>query len=198
MFYMEQPSVAQQVLEYLKRKPYAHEAIEQEIVNFSALARQAAEEMRISNVETVKAALIRHSKKIRKEKKNREKKIIQLLQQAHFSIKNKIVSIHSSTPLSVDAIAYSKTPSGYMYFLDEQNAKKIKQKHINHWLAIIHIKSSINIEQTPGVAAFILSALASEDINVVHLMDCREDTFLVIKEYDAPLAFKVLSEKLRV
>ena len=195
---MEQLPVAQQVLEYIKRKPYVQEALEQGIINYSALARQAAKEMGINNVETVKAALIRHSKKIRKEKKNREKKIIQLLQQANFSIKNKIVSIHSSTPLNVDAIAYSKTPSGYMYFLDEQNAAKIKHKHINHWLAIIHIKSSINIEQTPGVAAFILSALASEDINVVHLMDCREDTFLVIKEYDAPLAFKVLSEKLRV
>ncbi len=28
-------------------------------------------------------------------------------------------------------------------------------------------------------------------------MDCREDTFLVIKEHDAPLAFKVLAEKLK-
>jgi hypothetical protein len=29
-------------------------------------------------------------------------------------------------------------------------------------------------------------------------MDCREDTFLVIKEYDAPRAFKALSEGLRI
>ena len=73
MFYMEQPSVAQQVLDYLKRKPYVHEAIEQGIINYSALARQVAQEMGIKNVETVKAALIRHSKKIRKEKKKQGK-----------------------------------------------------------------------------------------------------------------------------
>jgi len=48
------------------------------------------------------------------------------------------------------------------------------------------------------VASFLLSTLASEDINIVHLMDCREDTFLVIKESDAPLAFKALSEALRI
>jgi len=66
---MEQLPVAQQTLEYIKRKPYIQEALEQEIINYSALARQAANEMGISNVETVKAALIRHGKKIRKEKK---------------------------------------------------------------------------------------------------------------------------------
>jgi hypothetical protein len=44
----------------------------------------------------------------------------------------------------------------------------------------------------------LLSTIASENINVVHLMDCREDTFLVIKESDAPLAFKALSEGLRI
>jgi hypothetical protein len=63
---------------------------------------------------------------------------------------------------------------------------------------MINLKGSREIENSAGVAAFLLSTLASENINVVHLMDCREDTFLVIKEFDAPLSFKVLSEALRI
>ena len=37
---------------------------------------------------------------------------------------------------------------------------------------------------------------AIEGINVAHLMDCREDTVLVIHEHDAPTAYKVLAERL--
>jgi aspartokinase len=100
--------------------------------------------------------------------------------------------------LKLDSIAFSKTPSGYMYFVKESVAERSTFKKIDYGYAIIHIKNPKDIENTPGVAAFLLSSLASEDINVVHFMDCREDTFIVIKEYDAPLAFKVLSEALRI
>jgi aspartokinase len=85
-----------------------------------------------------------------------------------------------------------------MYFVKENIAEKSTLKKIDYGYAIIHIKSPKEIEYTPGVAAFLLSTLASENINVVHLMDCREDTFLVIKEFDAPLSFKVLSEALKI
>ena len=85
-----------------------------------------------------------------------------------------------------------------MYFVKENVAEKSTLKKIDFGFAIIHIKNLKEIENTPGVASFLLSTLASEDINIVHLMDCREDTFLVIKESDAPLAFKALSEALRI
>ena len=75
---------------------------------------------------------------------------------------------------------------------------KSTYKNIDYGFAILHIKSSKEIEKTPGAIAFILSALASEDINVSHVMGCREDTFIVINEYNAPLAFSVLSKRLRI
>jgi len=128
----------------------------------------------------------------------RELKIINLLKKADFSINNKIATIHHISPLNIESIAFSKTPSGYMYFVKENIAEKSTFKKIDYGYAIIHIKSPKEIEDTPGVAAFLLSTLASENINVVHLMDCREDTFLVIKEFNAPLSFRVLSEALRI
>ena len=71
-------------------------------------------------------------------------------------------------------------------------------KKIDYGFAIIHIKSTKEIEHTPGAIAFLLSALATEGINISHVMGCREDTFIVIKEHDASLAFNVLAQRLRL
>ena len=190
-------SISKEVTAYLKRKPYVKEAVEQEIVNYSALSRKIAQDLGNISFEAVKSTLLRVAKKNKKNKTKQEQKIINLLKKADFSINNKIVAIHHTSPLNIDSIAFSKTPSGYMYFLKENIAEKSNVKKTDYGYAIIHIKNQKDIENTPGVAAFLLSTLASENINVVHLMDCREDTFLVIKEYDAPLAFKTLSEALR-
>ena len=190
--------ISKEVIIYIKRKPYVQEALEQEIVNYSALARKIAKDLDNISFEAVKSTLIRISSKIKKEKQQREQKVINLLKKADFSINNKIATIHHISPQNIESIAFSKTPSGYMYFVKENIAEKSTFKKIDYGFAIIHIKNIKEIEETPGVAAFLLSTLASEDINVVHLMDCREDTFLVIKESDAPLAFKTLSEALRI
>jgi len=190
--------ISKEVIFYLKRKPYIQEAIEQDIINYSALARKITKELDGVNFEAVKSTLIRSAKKFRKDKRDRERKVIALLRNANFSIENKIATIHHLSSIDIESIAYSKTPSGYMYFVKEKIASKSKYKKINYGFAIIHITSSTEIEETPGVAAFLLSALASEGINVVHIMDCREDTFLVVKEYNAPIAFKTLAEKLRI
>ena len=191
-------SISKQVKMYIERKPYILEAIEQDIVNYSALSREICKDLKLKNTDAVKASLIRHSEKNRKNKKKSQKKAVELLRKANFSIKNKIAAIHHSTFVNLKAIAYSKTPSGYMFFLDENTARNSSFKKIDYDLAILHIKSDKEIESTPGAIAFILSTLASEGINISHVMGCREDTFIVVKEHDAPLAFRVLSQRLRI
>ena len=197
---MEQNNIpiSKQVTAYITRKPYVLEALEQNIVNYSALAREIGKDLNIKNIDTIKAALIRTSENYRKTKRKTQQKAIELLRQANFSVKNKIATLHYSTFVDIQAIAYSKTPSGYMFFLDENVARKSTFKKTNYGFAILNIKSSREIEYTPGVIAFILSALASEGINVSHFMGCREDTFIVVKEHDASLAFQVLAQRLRI
>lgn len=197
---MEQNNIpiSKQVTLYIEKKPYILEALEQNIVNYSALAREIGKDLDIDNTDTIKASLIRTGIKIRQIKRKSQKKAIELLRQAHFSVQNKIATLHHNTFVDTKAIAYSKTPSGYMFFLNEDIARKSKFKKIDYGFAIIHIKSSIDMEKTPGVIAFILSALASEGINISHVMGCREDTFIVVKEHDASLAFKALAQRLRI
>ena len=200
MSHMEQNNIpiSKHVKSYIERKPYIMEAIELDIVNYSALAREIEEDLKIGNVDTIKAALIRASKKYRKSKRKTQEKAIKLLRKANFSIKNKIATLHHSNFIDIKAIAYSKTPSGYMFFLEENTAKNSTFKKIDYGFAILHIRSDKEIENTPGAIAFILSSLASEGINVSHVMGCREDTFIVVREHDAPLAFRILSQRLRI
>ncbi len=197
MFQMQQTSLAERVRRLIRRWPHVQHAIDQDIVNYSALARQIAVELGDANVPAVKAALLRYSRRLREEKHDREETVMALLQHSHFSIQNKVAAVHVEEPLSVPSIAYSKTPSGYMYFIGQHVRGHRDFNNVENGLAIIHIRSPPEIEHTPGAAAFLLSALASEDINVVHLMDCREDTFLVIEETDAPRAFTVLADRLQ-
>jgi len=199
MFHMEQTiPIAQQVKSYIKRKPYVLEAIEQDIVNYSALARIIGNDLNIDSMETIKAALLSAEEHHRKKKQKTQEKAIEILREANVSVKNKIAALHHSSFVNIHAIAYSKTPSGYMFFLDETTAKKSMFRNIEYNLAILHIKSDKEIEKTPGAIAFILSALAGEGINVSHVMGCREDTFIVVREHDAALAFKTLAQRLRV
>jgi len=75
--------VSKQVKAYIERKLYILEAIEQNIVNYSALAREIGKDLNITNIDTIKAALIRTSEKYRKTKRKTQQKAIELLRQAN-------------------------------------------------------------------------------------------------------------------
>lgn len=191
-------SISKQVKMYMEHKPFILEAMEQNVINYSALAREICKDLELKNTDAVKIALLRYGERYRKTKRKTQQKTIELLREANFSIKNKIAALHHNSFVDVKAVAYSKTPSGFMFFLDEDIARKSNFRKIDYNLAILHLKSPEEIEHTPGVIAFILSALASEGINVSHFMGCREDTFIVVKEHDAPLAFRILAQRLRI
>ncbi len=194
------PTISEQVWIYIRKKPYVQEAIEQGIANFSALARKISHETDHASFDAVKAALMRSQVKLMKNRQKQEQEVIRLLNKSTFNIKNKVALIHAREKLYLaDPIAMSKTPSGYIYVIAEENAQKLKGNlDIKYGLSIICITSPVDIERISGTAAFLFSSLASKSINIQHIIDCREDTFLVISEHDAPLAFSVLAEKMRL
>ncbi len=191
------PSIAEQVLVYVRKKPYVCEALEQDIVNYSALSRKIAEEIPKAKFDAVKAALVRCSRKLKKDRQKQEKEVLRILDNSRFSIQNKIVIIRSKEPLKIDALAKTKTPSGYVYVVGEKNAEKTGIKNAETGLSMISIVSPKTLKDIPGVVSFIFSALASESINILETASCREDTIIVVNEYDAPLAFSTLAERMR-
>ena len=189
--------ISKEIDMYLDRRPYIKKSLGQGIINYSALSRQISEEIGNVHFEAVKSAVIRTAKKYIKDTTT-DKKTIDLLKNANFQIEDKIATIHHISELDIESIAYSKTPSGYMYFVKENIAKKSKYKKIEFGFAAIYIKSHPDIEVTTGVSAFLLSILSSHGINVVHMMDCREDTYIIIRDVDAPLAFKILADAIKL
>lgn len=193
------PSIAENVLIYIRKKPYVQEALEQDIVNYSALSRAIMREMKGAKFDAVKAALVRAGRKFRKDRHNQEKRAIELLDNSRFSIQNKIAIIRSKMILNIDAIAETRTMNGYVYVLTEKNALRAKcGSSPETGLSMISVLSPLKIKDTPGVIALIYSALASEKINIFETLSCGEDTLIVVKEYDAPLAFSALAERMRI
>ena len=190
--------ISKRVKSYIEKKPYILEAIQQDLINYSALSRKICNDLDIDNIAAVKQALIRNGKTFRKQIKHSQSKAIEIVRHANFSVTNKIATLHHKSFVDVQTIAYSKTPSGYVFFLDEQIAKKTNFRNIEYGFAIIHIKSSKQIEHTPGWFALLFHTLSVEGINVPHVMGVREDTFILVNEYDAPLAFEALAQKLRI
>ena len=48
---------------YIERKPYISEALEQNMINYSALSREICKDLNIKNSDSVKVALIRNNEK---------------------------------------------------------------------------------------------------------------------------------------
>ena len=60
------------------------------------------------------------------------------------------------------------------------------------YFAAITIKSPKDLENTPGVNAYIFSLFGEHGINIVEQMSCWTDTIIVISEDDIPAVMKFL------
>ena len=192
-------SISENVWLYLKGKPYLQEALESGVVNYSALARMIGREMGTRNFDAVKAALLRLSRKLDKNRKNMEQRVLKVLRTSRLEMRDKIAVIITHSKLDIPVIANAKSASGYTYIVNSDVAEKIRARDvlkIQKDLSMITVISSEVLEETPGVIAYLLSALATENINVVEFVSCYKDTLLVFKNSDIMRAYEILSERL--
>lgn len=195
-------SIATSVKVWVEDHPFVLEALEVGIINYSALARTIQKELDNAHFESIKKALTRLGEIKQKQRLKREEKVKHLLKNSSFEIKNKVAVIRSNEQLNIEQLAQSKTESGYTTILLEAKIKEIsanlrKKTSVSTGHSYISIVSSKQVEETPFVVVYLLSALATEKINVVEIISCREDTVIVIDEIDAPSAFAVLSDIMR-
>ena len=113
------------------------------------------------------------------------------------SIQNKIAAIVSRKELDLKAISHAKSGGYNTYLVEAKELGKMRGEKgltlLTENLNLLTIKSPEDIEETPGVIAFILNALAHEGINVVEFISCYTDTILAIKERDTTKAYELLS-----
>ena len=187
-------TIAQNVRNYLRNKPYLLEALEKGIVNLSELSRQIQEDLKTDDVSAIKAALRRYSEELQKHKQKREEKVLQLLKRSSIAVYDRksvmITSkeLNSQTGMKVDLM------DKFVYLLDRSDLpERISTlvKHDNCTMIVVH--SPEELEVTPGVVAFLASLLAEQNVNIVEFISCWTETIIVVDKKDSLKTYEVLS-----
>ncbi len=187
-------TIAQNVRNHLRNKPYLLEALEKGIVNLSELSRQIQIELKTDNTSAVKAALRRFSEELQKHKQKREEKVLQLLKRSSIAVYDRKSVMITSKEMSTKTGMKVDLPNKYVYLIDRAELpERISTlvKHENCTMIVIH--SPEELEATPGVVAFLTTLLAEQNVNMVEFISCWTETIIVVEKKDSLKAYEVLS-----
>lgn len=202
IFFKMKKTTAQHTIEYIQERPYIKHCLKKGLINYSSLARHISKELNLEKKSSIDAILVaarRFETKISKEI-SYDKEVKDLLEESEVEVKNKIVVFiidkvvdnHELEKLQQKI----KKESGILYILESQTtytiitqdkyAKDIPGNIIfkNKGLALIDIKSPINIETTTGVVSYLTSLFAENGVNILEFMSCWCETLFIIDSKD--------------
>lgn len=199
---------------YIDSHPSIKDCVRKGLINYSALTRKMSEDLGLDlkdNFDAILIACRRYYSKIKKEGVL-EDKIIEILKRSKLEVKNKIMvavvekSIFFNHLLELQKAI--KTKAEVFHIIEGSNTitlitaeefkedikKLFKNKlvKISDSLAEVILKSSEDMEQTPGVLAYLTSLLAENAVNIVETMSTWTDTLFVIEEKDIARVMEVL------
>jgi hypothetical protein len=188
-------SIAKEVRLYIRNKPYVKESLEKGIVNLSSLTRQIQEDLKMRNFEAIKAALRRLSGQMKKDKHQREEKILQILQGSKIIMYAGDVVLITGSPVEVEDKFRVNLGRNYLYLVEKDKVPKnadIVRKTED--CTTILIDSPQEIEEVPGVVSYVTSLLAEQGVNIFEFISCWKYTVIVLHRKDVVKAYEVLSE----
>lgn len=191
---------------YLAEHPSIRDCLKHGIINYSKLSRKIANELDIEKKTSLEAILIacsRYEAKL-KEEKILEDKILEILKKSELEIKNKIVvaiidkksymenliKIEKKIRLTTDVFYVVEGTKVFTVIISEKYLEDLQTLFdkniikISKNLAMITIKSPKDLENTPGVNAYIFSMFGEHGVNIIEQMSCWTDTIIVISEDD--------------
>ena len=187
-------TIAQDVRNHLRNKPYLLEALEKGIVNLSELSRQIQKEIKTNDTSAIKAALRRYSEELQKHKQKREEKVLHLLKRSSIAVydrKSVMITakeISNKTGMEVDLVGK------FVYLLDRSDLpERINAlvKHDNCTMIVVH--SPEELEATPGVVAFLATLLAEQNVNIIEFISCWTETIIVVEKKDSLKTYETLT-----
>jgi hypothetical protein len=187
-------TIAQNVRNYLRNKPYLLEALEKNIVNLSELSRQIQNDLKTDNTNAIKAALRRLSEELQKHKQKREEKVLALLSRSNIAIYDRKSVMITSKEIQVDNSMKVDLPGKYVYLVDKADMpERINTlvKHENCTMIVIH--SPEELEATAGVIAFLTTLLSEQNVNMIEFISCWTETIIVVEKKDSLKTYEVLS-----
>ena len=187
-------TIAQNVRSYLRNKPYLLEALEKGIVNLSELSRQIQEELKTENTSAVKAALRRFAEELQRHKQKREEKVLQVLKRSGMAVYDRKSVMITNKEIAVKNALKVDLLNKYVYLLDRSDLPariSALVKHEDCTMIVVH--SPEELENTPGVVAFLATLLAEQNVNIIEFISCWTETILVVEKKDSLKAYEVLS-----
>jgi len=208
------PTTTELTEKYLTEHPSILDCLKNGIINYSKLSRKIAKDLDIEKKTSIEAILIacrRYEAKI-KNGKILEDKILKILKESELEIKNKIavtivdkrkylwkiIEIENKFQKSADTFYAIEGSKVFTIITTEKHLQDLKILFGNAIiktsknLAMITIKSPKELENTPGVNAFVYSKFREHGINIVEQMSCWTDTIVVISENDIPTVMSFL------
>jgi len=200
--------------QYINEHPSIKDAVRKGLINYSALTRRICEDIELDlkkNFDAVLIACRRYYSKVKKENVL-EDKILNILRQSKLEVKNKIVvvlvekDVYYGNLIELQKEVKKKAELFHIIegsstitvvtsheFLDViKKLLKSKIIKITENLAEVTLKSSEDMEDTPGVIAYLTTLLAENGINIIETMSTWTDTLFVVSEKDIAKVMDVL------
>jgi len=187
-------TIAQNVRNHLRNKPYLLEALEKGIVNLSELSRQIQKELKTNDTSAIKAALRRYSEELQRHKQKREEKVLQLLKRSSVAVYDRKAVMITGRELSTKAGMEVDLLGKFVYLLDKSDLPEritTLVKHDDCTMIVVH--SPEELEVTPGVVAFLATLLAEQNVNIIEFISCWTETIMVVEKKDSLKTYEVLS-----
>jgi hypothetical protein len=173
------------------------EALEWNIVNYSALARIIQRDLQIKNYHAIKATLRRHAEELRESNVSIEKHATSILKHSRITIQSGISVVISTSDVDVEKSGKIRISEYYIYLVsDESELKYLKKSRgtikVREGAAAIIIHSEERLEALPGFVAFIASLLAEQNINIIEFVSCYTETLIVVSKSDSLKSHELL------
>jgi aspartokinase len=187
-------TIANNVRSYLRNKPYLLEALEKGIVNLSELSRQIQEELKTSNTGAVKAALRRFAAELQRHKQKREEKVLHVLKRSGMAVYDRKSVMITNKELDVNNAMKVDLLNKHVYLLDRSDLPERVSTLVKHEdCTMIVVHSPEELENTPGVVAFLATLLAEQNVNIIEFISCWTETIMVVEKKDSLKAYEILS-----
>tara|TARA_B100001964_G_C14016667_1_gene501891 strand:+ start:165 stop:797 length:633 start_codon:yes stop_codon:yes gene_type:complete len=198
-------SITKLTEKYIDSHPSIKDCLKKDLINYSKLSRLIAEDFDEKNInfEAILIASRRFQEKLKKSP-ILEDKIISFLKNSELDIKNKVVvtiidklvypgsliDFEKEIKKNKDIFFSIEGTGGIILITSEKYLPKLKKLFkssiikIRQNLVMIIIKCSKELENTPGISAFLYSKFGENGVNIVETMSCWTDNIFIIDEKD--------------
>lgn len=183
------------VEKYFKLFPENLLSLREDVVNLSKLAEKIKIRFPDYNIISIRYALNQI-----KEKENLlgygGNYVQELLVKSKISLQDKITVLTCIRPMNIDYLSATYLTDSIVYVIDEMKTGEIRSApgiSIERDVSALHILSSKEIERVPGFVMRITERLYSESINILQLISCSNETWIIVKRQEAVRAYEALT-----